>query len=453
MKKIYFIIPLIAILLSGCQSGTTSSTSLVPSSSTSEPFDYDPIDKEIKGCFNYFMDTSNFTKGSPGFGLALDRYTNKLSCSIGATGFLLASYPVFVEEGLMSKEDGFEYASLTIDTILRMQSDPTTSYAGCISHYVAKNTAKRLSKSEISTIDTAILISGAITAGEYFKGEVLTKALQAWSNLDFTKFAIVRNSKGYISMGVDTPEENRKQLSAWDYYAEQLMIYILGSGCPDQTHRINSTYYNNITKITGSYNGTSHIQSWNGSIFTYQYSQAFFNFGKYLDSKGRNYYENSVNASRTNYDYCQKLGEKYKTFDSPAWGLTACDTPLGYSGELGALPRGGGGTSSQYLAILGTIAPTGAISSMPYLPNESLAALKYYQTIDGLNDPKYGLRDAFNLDFKSARWIDPDFIGIDKGIEVLQLYNFKNKDFVSNLSMNNSYVIEGFIGNGFKTNE
>lgn len=130
-------------------------------------------------------------------------------------------------------------------------------------------------------------------------------------------------------------------------------------------------------------------------------------------------------------------------------GLTACDTPKGYSGELGTKPRGFDGDLSEYLLIQGTVAPTAAISSMPFTPDESFDALKYYQSNDKLCDQKYGLVDSFNLDYLGEEWYDKDFIGIDKGIEVLQLYNYLNTDFISNLSMNNPYVIKGFIDNSF----
>ena len=99
--------------------------------------------------------------------------------------------------------------------------------------------------------------------------------------------------------------------------------------------------------------------------------------------------------------------------------------------------------------IQGTIAPTAALGSMPFTPEESMRALRYYQSLDKLNDQYFGLRDAFNLDFNGSEWFCADYIGIDKGIEVLQLYNYKNTDFVSNLAMNNPYVIEGFTNNGF----
>ena len=197
------------------------------------------------------------------------------------------------------------------------------------------------------------------------------------------------------------------------------------------------------------YEGISHIYSWFGSLFTYQLSQAFYNFKLFNDENGINYYENSVNASKTNFLYCKNLEKSYKTFSTPSWGLTACDIPKGYSGELGTLPRGFKGDSYDYLIIRGTVAPTAAISSMPFIPDKSYEALIYYQSNRYICDEKYGLRDSFNLDYLGEEWYDNDFIGIDKGIEVLQLYNYIKTDFISNLSINNPFVIEGFINNDF----
>lgn len=459
MKNRPLLVLLISPLLfsiSGCnkKDNKSSSSSSEESSSTTtsseEPFDYTPIDKEIEGCYNYFVKyTTNYTEDSPAFGLCRDRLTDLTTCSIAATGFLLGSYPVFVEQGLMDKDDAKYKADKTLDTILSMQNDTSVSYAGCLSHFVNINTAKRLGTSEISTIDTAILVSGAITASQYFGGDLIEKANTIWSNVNFNRFVTTKNGKTHISMGVDDPEK-RNQLSPWDYYAEQLMIYILGAGNPNHANRIDAKYYSNIAKKTGELQGIKHIYSWYGSLFTYQYSHAFFNFRNYNDANGINWYENSVNASKTNYLHCQQLSANYASFSEESWGLTACDTPLGYSGLLGCRPRGYDGNSIDYQRIQGTIAPTAAVSSMPFTPDESYRALKFFQSLEKLNHEKLGLRDSFNLDFNGGgAWYDSDFIGIDKGIEVMQLYNFKVKDFVSNLAMQNPYVIEGFINNGF----
>ena len=417
---------------------------------SSEPKkDYSAINKEIKGSYNYFKYTTNLTEGSKGYGLTQDRLTSRTMASIGATGFLLGSYPVFVEEGLMKKDDAKAIVDGTFDTILRMQNDSTTSYEGCISHFVNMDNGKRFGESEVSTVDTAILVSGCITASQYFEDEeLINKANQIWGNVDYNKYITQKGGKSYISMGVDNPTD-ANQLSPWDYYAEQWMIYILGAGNPNTNHRITSRYYKNVTRARGEYGGIEHIYSWFGSIFTYQYSQAFFNFKDYNDYKGNNFFDNSVKASQTAYKYCQDLKDRYKTFSESSWGLTACDAPRGYSGDLGALPNGAKLGSQDYLEILGTIAPTGAISSMPFTPEESYRALEYYQSLPDLNSNSFGLRDSFNLDYKGQEWYDADMIGIDKGVAVMQMYNYKNTDFISNLAMNNPYVIEGFLNNEF----
>ena len=431
---------------------TSEAPSSEPSSeavSSQQGYDMAPVDQELLGCYNYFTATTNYIEGSAGYGLTQDRESLKTLSSIAATGFLLASYPVFVEQGYMTKADAEEKSSKTLDTVLRLQANPETSYAGCIAHFVNKNTAQRSSGSEISTIDTAILVSGALVAGEYFQGEVKEKAEEAWSNLDYTAFHTTKNGKSCISMGVDDPEK-KNQLAAWDYYAEQLMIYILGAGNPNPAHRVTSKYYKNMARVRGEYAGIQHIQSWYGSTFTYQFSQAFYNFKEYNDYKGNNFFENSVRASATAYAFSKDLAAEYKSFDSPAWGLSACDSPTGYSGLLGCAPRGFDGYNDEnYRLIQGTVAPYSAIGCLPFLPKESYDALVYYQALEALNHPTYGLRDSYCLDFRGYDWYDMDFIGIDKGIEVLQLYNFKNPDFVCNLTMQNEHVIEGFLNNEF----
>lgn len=447
MKKTLLFFTLLATLcISGCNKQSNNNEE---SPSSSSGIDYAPIDKEIESSYNYFMATTNLKEGSPGFGLTQDRLTNASMASIAATGFLLGSYPVFVEQGLMDKETAKTYVSNTLDTIIRIQADSETSYAGCISHFVYRANGQRFQTSEVSTIDTAILVCGAITASEYFKGDLIEKANTIWGNVDYTKFVVTKNSKQYISMGVDQPEDG-KQLSPWDYYAEQLMIYILGVGNPVASHRISSTFYKSITKNKNSYGqGDKYIYSWYGSLFTYQYSHAFFNFKMYNDYKGVNYFRNSVSASKAAYDYCQDRAEYFKTFSDSAWGLTACDTPLGYSGLLGTPPRGYAGNDVNYTRIEGTVAPTAAIGSLPFTPEESYRALANYLSIVPLNHPTYGIKDSYNLDFNGAEWYCSDIIGIDKGIEVMQLYNFKNTDFISNLAMQNENVIRGFVDNDF----
>ena len=405
----------------------------------------DPIDRELRGCYNYFMDTTNYIEGSKAYGLTQDRFTINTTCSTAATGFLLASYPVFVEEGFMDRSDAKDIVDKTLDTVIRLQGNSSTSNNGIISHFVTKMNGVRYGTSELSTVDTAILVSGCIVAGEYFGGTCRTKANTIWSNVNYNAYV----TGNYISMGRTNPTDASPMSSKWDHYGEQLMIYILGAGNPNSSNRISKSYWDNISKPSGTYGGITHVYSWFGSLFTYQFSQAFFDFKNYNDASGYNWFDNSVRASQTDYKWCQDKKGDYKSFkNSGSWGVTACDTPTGYSGLIGTSPRGYS-PSSAVNKIQGTVAPTAAIGSMPFTPTESLLALTYFQSLPKLNDKKYGLYDAFNLNYNGTEWYCNDFIGIDKGIEVLQMYNYKRSNYICNLAMQNPYVVEGFTRNGF----
>ena len=159
------------------------------------------------------------------------------------------------------------------------------------------------------------------------------------------------------------------------------------------------------------------------------------------DEKGTDWYENSVQATLAARQFCIDQQETWETYGENAWGLTACDTRDGYNGLQGAPPSG---TDNKAHESSGTIAPAGAIGSMPFTPEESTAALKHYMTFPELMG-EYGLKDAYNLD---QGWFDNDYIGIDKGISLLMIANYEC-DYVWNLFMKNEAVQRGVEVLGF----
>ncbi len=141
------------------------------------------------------------------------------------------------------------------------------------------------------------------------------------------------------------------------------------------------------------------------------------------DSEGINWFENSVEATYANYKFCLDNSSTYKTFSETSWGLTACDTPTGYSGLIGAAPSGRMGITYKND---GTVPPCGAIGSLPFTPEIVIPCFEYYSTmLDGDLIGPYGYYDAFN--FEKSLWIAKDVIGIDKGIELLMLENYRNE--------------------------
>ena len=126
----------------------------------------------MKGSFDFFWEQANTDPDSPGYGLIRDRYPGSEGiASVASVGFGLTAYLVGIEKGYISTEQGAERASKTLDTLLEMEREEGFYY-----HFVDMKTAKRAWESEISSIDTAILMMGVLSVGEYFGGEILDKS-------------------------------------------------------------------------------------------------------------------------------------------------------------------------------------------------------------------------------------------------------------------------------------
>ena len=393
------------------------------------------IQQEMKGSFDFLWQEADTKEGSPTYGLIRDRWpTESDKASIASVGFGLAGYVVGVEEGYVTKAEAEDRTKKLLQTLLALQenpTDPTVTHEGMFAHFITIGTGARHDGCEISTIDTALMLAGALTAAEYFGGEIKTLANRIYANVNWKAYENTKNAKKYLSMGYDP--ESQKLLSNWDWYAEQLVMYILGAGSPTEEYRLDDKTYYDFTRKEGTYNGKKFIYSWFGSIFTYQFSHAFINFKGLVDKNGTDWHENSVQASKAAYEFCQDRKNVYKSFEAGGWGLTACDTKYGYSGKLGAIPRGWSSSEDpNYSRIEGTVAPCGAIGSVVFTPKESLEAMKYYQSLRMLNG-KYGLADAFNLD---SDFYATDYIGIDKGISLLMLANYKSSTIWNNLMKN-----------------
>lgn len=413
-KKSYIVIGIIAVMLV---------IALFASNSTSTI-----LKREKISSIKYFLEQANLEESSKGYGLVRDRYPgNSLIASTAATGYGLSALPLAVEEGLLSKEEASKRASRTLDTFLEMEN-----IEGFYYHFIDINTGKRAWNSELSNIDTTILLCGALHAGEYFGGEVKEKAKIIYERVNWPWFVDESNNQFYMAY---SPEKSFS--GHWDYYAEQLMMYVLGSGSP--TYPINIDVYNGFTRNYDSYNGGEEfIHSWFGSLFTYQFSHGWIDFRNIQDEKGVNWFENSVNASITSYNLSMDLKDEYSVFEKGAWGLTACDTPNGYNGLLGSAPSGSKSTAHK---VEGTIPPAGALGSIVFTPKESIQAVKYFEKVKGLKG-EYGYKDALNTD---EDWIANDYIGIDKGITMIMLANYEDESVWTSF-MQNKYVIDG-LGN------
>lgn len=357
------------------------------------------LDKLQYDSISYFIREMN-----PANGLIKDSSRPGSPCSVAAVGFGLTAICIGESRGWIARDDAY-YLVLRI---LKTFRDTVPNEKGFFYHFLDMRTGHRAWNSEVSSIDTALLLAGALFAGEYYKGsEVETIARELYERVEWPWML---NGKKILCMGWK-PEEGFLWYY-WDSYSEAMILYALAIGSP--THPISPECWFEWKRPVDSYKDYKVIYCATGSIFTYQYSHAWIDFRE-LYENGTNYFNNSVNAVKANRQFCIDNSGVYKTYGEDSWGLSACLGPAGYMG-YGAKP---GAAFND-----GTISPYGIAGSMPFDPVASLNGLKklYVDHKDFLYG-RYGFKDAFNLD---KNWWAEEYLGIDVGITILMIENYRS---------------------------
>jgi hypothetical protein len=348
------------------------------------------LELEARGCFDFFWKEA--TTIGIGYGLIKDNTHDwaKEVSSIASVGFGLSAYVIGVERGWISFEDGYNRTLGTLKTLYNNVEQVEGFYV----HFVNMHTGKRVWNSEVSIIDTSLVIMGAMTASEYFGEEVTIYFEKIYKRVNWDWYRDAE--KNMLFMGYHYDEGFR---GWWDLYAEQLMMYILGAASP--THPVDKDMYYTFGRNIGNYKEHKMIYTYTGSLFAYQFTHGFIDFRDKRDKTGINWFENSVEASKANRQWCIDKAKEYTTYNEHSWGSTACETPHGYDGRIGAAPSANNNTMNL---CDGTIPPCGAIGSIVFTPEETIAAMNYmYYNIPMLWS-QYGFRDGYNFD-TSPPWI------------------------------------------------
>lgn len=364
--------------------------------------------KELELSVKFFLDT--FSKEDISYGLVPDTYLTTKSniSSIAGTGYLFSALVIGSEMNLISKNKAKEIAIKALKTIKNLKR-----VNGWYYHFYDINNGQNTLHSEVSNIDSCLLFLGILTCGEYFKGEVEKLAKEIFFLADFNYF--LDKSTNIMNMAIDY---KGNMYAKWDYLAEQLMIYILGVNTLNKDYRIPKETFYDFKKKLMSYEELYFYASWNGSLFTYQYTQAYVDFRNTIDNEGINWFNNSKLATIASYRYSKSLKDKYRSINELSWGLTASASKKGYSGNYSSIPLG-----DKVNTVDGTMAPTGAISSIVFLEKESLEAINHYYSLPYLVG-KYGLYDAYNDDLN---FVADYYISIDKGNAMVMLSNYFNE--------------------------
>ncbi len=356
------------------------------------------LDRVEKDTFSFFWNEAN-----PKNGLIRDSSNRFAPSSIASVGFGLTAICIAHHRGWITYEEAY---SRTLKALITFR-DRVPHEHGFFYHWVGMKTVRRAWSSEVSSIDTALFLAGALFAAEYFKGTKIERV--AFSIYERVDWPWMLNEKNVLCMGWK-PEEGFLPYY-WNTYNELMIIYALAIGSP--THPINPAMWNNWKRPIGEYKGYKLVYCVTGSLFTYQYAQAWIDF-RDLDDNGVNWWRNSIEATKANRQFCIDNKDKFKTYEENVWGVTASSGPGGYKG-YGAKP--GNGFND------GTICPAGAGGSVAIAPKISISALKYmYKKYGKKIYGKYGFKDAFNID---KNWFSNEYIGISEGIILLMIENYR----------------------------
>ncbi len=380
-----------------------------------------------KASFLFFVEQADAATG-----LVKDRANARTTdqgivASIAATGFGLTALCIGHKRGYIQLGD----ARQRVLTTLRFLYEKMPNHRGFFFHFANVKTGERVWDSEVSSVDTAILLCGVLTCHAYFRHADITRLAYAiTSRIDWRWLS---EDTSLLSLGW-SPESGFLPYR-WEYYSELMMIYLVGIG--SATHPLPPESWNAWKRTTFEYHGIRYIGSF-APLFVNQYSQAWFDFRGKRDQYA-DYFLNSIYATEAHRLFCIELHKDFPDFSDDLWGITASDSEHGYV-VWGGPPAVG--------PIDGTVVPSAAGGSLPFLPQATLRVLRNMKDRYGARVwCRYGFVNAFN---PLTNWYDDNVIGIDTGITMLMAENLRTA-FVWNTFMKNAEAERGFAKAGFKS--
>jgi len=399
------------------------------------------LDMVEEKTFWFFWNESN-----PSNGLTQDRARNFTSdiynhSSIASVGFGLTAICVAHSRGWISYDDAYNRILTTIETF---RDGPAVNEHGFFYHYLDIDTGARYGGCEVSSIDTALLLAGALFAGQYFKStEIETIADELYRAADWNWMS---NGNKFVNMSW-TPESEFDP-SYWNSFNEGVLLDVLAIGSP--THPKNIDCWTDMARPNGTYAGYTLIYcSPYNPLFVHQYPHIWIDFRR-KEYNGTNYFENSRKATLANRQFCidhqddteNDGDDDYTTYSSQCWGLTSGDAPVNpWYIAYGAKPN-------DTVNDDGTVQPGASAGSIVFTPDESIEALKYmYDNYQGSIWGKYGFCDGFNLD-RAPDWRSEDVIGISQGAIMLAIENYRT-GIVWDIFMQIPYISDALNRMGF----
>ena len=348
--------------------------------------------------------------------------------SIAATGFGLTALCIGAERGWVNRSE----VLARVRTTLRFLLNDMPHQNGFFHHFVDWQNGQRAMMSEVSSIDTAILICGVLTCRQSFHDEEISDL--AGKIYDRVNWTWLYRDGPFMSHGW-TPERGFLA-SSWDSYSEHTMLYLLAIGAKE--HSIPAKSWEAWNRPWAkSPSGGRYIEA-PAPIFIHQYSHAWIDFRGQRDGHA-DYFENSQMATLAHRQFCIELGREFPTYDENLWGITASESPKGYA-VWGGPPKMG--------PIDGSVVPCAAGGSLPFAPELTVQTLRHMREQHRNQSwGRYGFTDAFN---PRTKWTAKHLISINTGITLVMVENARSgfvwENFMLNPEVKTAMRKVGFSG-------
>jgi len=430
--------------------------------------DLDPLLNDLQErTFRFFWET-----GNPENGLIPDRYPTPSSSSIAAVGFALTTYSVGVERGYITREQARQRVLTTLRFLANAPQGAAvrgqSGYNGFFYHFLDMKTGERFSDSEVSTVDTALLLAGVLFCQSYFDGphpeeaEIRTRVDEIYRRVDW-RWAQPKGPA--ITLGW-SPEAGFLKYD-WRGYNEAMLVYVLALASP--TFAVGPDAWAEWTSTYDAHWRTVHGQDLLSfpPLFGHLYTHVWLDFRKiqdpYMRRRGLDYFENSRRAVYAQQAYAIANPRHCKDYGPTVWGITASDGPA----DVPRADESGAWMFRSY-AARGvdtyddcTLAPNAAAGAIPFAPELAIPAVREMHRRYGTHIyAKYGFLGAFNPTFTSdvplrhgrrvngVGWVADDYLGIDQGPILAMIENYRS-GLIWRVMRKNAYVRRGLERAGF----
>jgi hypothetical protein len=422
MRRVAYIAALLS--LASCAPKVVPSTPSAPGAYRLEAADERFLEDFSRRTFSFFWEQADPTTGiirdrSKTDGSPASETAREIG-SIAAVGFGLSGLCIAAERGWQPRAQAIDRA----ETTLRWFAERMPQEHGWFYHFVNLRTGARAWQSELSSIDSALLLAGVLTVRQCFADdrEVVQFADAIYRRVDFQW--MLAGDPSLLSHG--WKPESGFLPSRWDHYCELMILYLLAIGSP--THPISPASWqawsrpamtfseDNRDSTGGQPTRTFTYVSGSDPLFVHQYSHAWIDFRgrREASARGVDWFANSVTATRAHKAFCLSLAKEFPGYTENVWGISASDSKKGYV-AWGGPPRNP--------AIDGTVVPAAVAGSLMFTPDITVPALReMHRTFEDRIYGRYGFADAFH---PTDGWVNPDVIGIDLGISLLSAENLR----------------------------